>query len=40
MRHQHIWKIIRMNDEFKKDRCIECGLSRQWDRMKYKEDLK
>ncbi len=39
MRHKHFWKIITMTDYFKKDRCVECGLSRQWDRLKKKEEL-
>jgi hypothetical protein len=40
MKHKHVWRIIRFTDYFKKDRCDGCGLSRQWDRLKHKEDLK
>lgn len=40
MRHKHVWKIMRMTDYFKMDKCFECGLIRHWDRLKNKGDLK
>lgn len=40
MRHKHYWKVDIFTEYFKKDTCYECGLSRHWDRLKKKEELR
>lgn len=38
--HKHVWIIIEHSIYFRKVRCEECGLSRQWYDSKEWKDLK